>query len=77
LFTDLININKLESYDEAETDKEFIDEEIKKAKFRFLKSFDKTHNIVIYIRNSDNRADYFRKLIKRMILIDNRTRWNN
>jgi hypothetical protein len=74
LFTDLINIDKLESYDEIEIDKKFTDEEIKKTKFRFLRFFGKAYNIVIYIRSSDNRTDYFRKLAERMILIDNRTR---
>jgi hypothetical protein len=70
----LIDIDKLESYDEIEIDRKFIDEEIKKAKFRFLEFFNKVYNIVIYIRNSNGRVDYFKKLIKRMILIDNRTR---
>jgi hypothetical protein len=70
----LININKLESYDEIKIDKEFINKKIKKAKFRFLKFFDKVYNIVIHIRNLDNRADYFRKLTEKMISINNRTR---
>jgi hypothetical protein len=74
LFTDLIDIDELKSYDEIKADKEFIDKKIKKAKFRFLKFFNKVHNIVIYIRNSDDRANYFKKLVKRMILMDNRTR---
>jgi hypothetical protein len=67
-------MDKLESYDEAKINKEFINKEIKKTKFRFLEFFNKIHNIVIHIRNSDNRADYFRKLIKKMISINNRTR---
>jgi hypothetical protein len=67
-------MNKLESYDEAETDRELTNKKIKKAKFRLLKFFDKAHNIVIHIRNSDNRANYFRKLAKKMIPIDNRTK---
>jgi hypothetical protein len=67
-------MDELESYDEIEIDREFTDKKIKKAKFRFLEFFDKAYNIVIHIRSSDDRADYFRKLIKRMILINNRTR---
>jgi hypothetical protein len=39
-----------------------------------LKLFDQKYNIVIYIRRSNTRTDYFRKLIKKIILIDNRTR---
>jgi hypothetical protein len=67
-------MDKLKSYDETETDRKLINKNIKIAKVRFLEFLDKTHNIVIYIRNSDSRADYFRKLIKRMIPIDNRTK---
>jgi hypothetical protein len=67
-------MDELESYDEAETDKKLTNKKIKKAKFRFLKSFNKAYNIVIHIRNSDNRANYFKKLIKKMIPIDNRTK---
>jgi hypothetical protein len=70
-------MNELESYDEIKTDRKFINKKIKKAKFRFLNFFDKVHNIVIYIRNSDNRADYFRKLTEKIILINNCTRWNS
>jgi hypothetical protein len=70
-------MDKLKSYDKTETDRKFINEKIKKTKFRFLKFFDKIYNIVIHIRNSDDRADYFKKLIKKMILINNRTRWNS
>jgi hypothetical protein len=77
LFTNLIDINKLESYDETETDRKLINEEIKKTKFRFLKFLGKAYNIVIHIRNSDNRADYFRKLAGKIIPINNRTKWNN
>jgi hypothetical protein len=67
-------MDKLKSYDEIKIDREFIDEKIKKTKFRFLKFFSKAHNIVIYIRSSDDRINYFKKLIEKMILINNRTR---
>jgi hypothetical protein len=70
-------MDELKSYDEIKIDREFTNEKIKKAKFRFLESFDKIYNIVIYIRNSNNRADYFKKLIEKMIPINTRTRWNN
>jgi hypothetical protein len=70
-------MNKLKSYNKTEADKEFTDKEIKKAKFRLLEFFDKAHNIVIYIRNSDDRANYFKKLAEKMILMNNRTRWNS
>jgi hypothetical protein len=67
-------MDKLESYDEIKIDRKFTNKKVKKAKFRFLEFFNKIYNIVIYIRNLDNRADYFRKLAERMILIDNRTK---
>jgi predicted nucleic acid-binding OB-fold protein len=70
-------MNKLKSYDEIKINREFTDKKIKKAKFRFLEFFNKAYNIVIHIRNLDNRADYFRKLIKRIIPMNNRTKWNN
>jgi hypothetical protein len=67
-------MDELKSYDKIETDRKFTNKKIKKAKFRLLKSLSKTHNIVIHIRNSDDRANYFRKLIEKMIPIDNRTK---
>jgi hypothetical protein len=70
-------MDKLESYDEIKTDRKFTNKKIKKAKFRLLEFLGKAHNIVIYIRNLDDRANYFKKLIKRIIPIDNRTKWNN
>jgi hypothetical protein len=67
-------MDELKLYDEIKIDRKLTDKKIKKAKFRFLKFFGKVYNIVIYIRNSGNRADYFRKLAEKMILINNRTK---
>jgi hypothetical protein len=67
-------MDELKSYDEIKIDREFTDEKIKKTKFRFLEFFDKIYNIVIHIRNSGDRANYFRKLTKRIIPMDNRTK---
>jgi len=77
LFTNLININKLESCDEANTDEELINEEVKKAKFKLLRPLSKAYNIVVYIRSLGGYTDHFRKLARRIILIDNRIRWNS
>jgi hypothetical protein len=77
LFTDLVDMDELESYDEAEADGELTDEEVKKAKFRLLGPLGKAHNIVVHIRSSGGHADHFRKLAGRMIPMDNRTRWNS
>jgi hypothetical protein len=70
-------MDELESYNEIETDRELTDKEIKKTKFKFLKFLSKIYNIVIYIRSLGDRANYFRKLAEKIILIDNRTRWNS
>jgi len=77
LFTDLVDMVKLESYDEVKADGELTNEEAKKARFRLLRPLGKAHNIVIHIRGSGNRAAYFRKLARRIIPMDNRTRWNS
>ncbi len=77
MFTDLVDIAKLESYDKAEADRELIDKEAKKARFRLLGPLSNTHNIVVYIRGLGGRVDYFRKLVGRIILIDNYIRWNS
>jgi hypothetical protein len=74
LFTDLVDMDKLELYDKEEADGELTDEEVKKAKFRLLGPLSKAHNIVVYIRGPGGRVEYFRKLAGRIILMDNRTR---
>ena len=70
-------MTKLESYNKAEADGELIDKEAKKARFRLLGPLGKAYNIVVYIRGLGSRAAYFRKLVGRIILIDNRIRWNS
>jgi hypothetical protein len=74
LFIDLVDIDKLELYNKAEVDKELIDKEAKKAKFRLLGPFSKAYNIIVYIHSLDSCTDYFKNLAGRMILIDNHTR---
>ena len=71
MFTNLININKLKSCDEANTNKELINKEVKKAKFKLLRPLNKAYNIVVYIRSLSGYINYFRKLARRIILIDN------
>jgi hypothetical protein len=70
----VIDLNKLELYDLKNTNKELIEEKATRIKFRLLKPFDQGHNIVIHIRRSNARTNHFRKLVKRIILMDNRTR---
>src|SRR5438552_12691246 len=35
------------------------------------------HNIIVHIRGSTTRINEFLELAKRMVLLDNRTRWNS
>ena len=64
-------MDKLESYDEADADREFIDKEATKAKFRLLGPLSKVYNIIVYIWSLGGHVDHFRKLVGRIILIDN------
>jgi hypothetical protein len=70
----VINLNKLELYDLKDTDEELTNKKAIKIKFRLLKPLGQGHNIVIYIRELSARTDYFRKLAKKIILMNNRTR---
>ena len=58
-------------YNKEEVDKELIDKEVKKVKFRLLGPLSKAHNIIVYIYSLGSYIEYFRKLIGRIILIDN------
>jgi hypothetical protein len=70
-------MEELESYDNEEEAKTFVDNEGIKAKFRLLRPLSKAHNIVAYIRKSPKRITIFKNFANRMIPIDNRTRWNS
>jgi hypothetical protein len=74
LFANVIDLDELESYDLEDTNGELTDEKAMKAKFRLLEPLGQGHNIVIHIRGLSARTDHFRKLVRKMILIDNRTR---
>jgi hypothetical protein len=77
LFSDLVDINELESYNEEEADRELIEEEVKKAKFRLLGPLGKAHNIMVHICGSGSCVEYWRTLAGKIIPIDNCTRWNS
>jgi hypothetical protein len=77
LFVNIIDLDELESYDLKNADGKFTDKKITRAKFKFLEPFGQKYNIVIHIRGLSVRTDYFRKLVKRIILINNRTKWNS
>jgi hypothetical protein len=73
LFANVIDLDKLESYDLKDANKELTNKKAIKTKFRLLGLFGQKYNIIIHIRGSNARTDYFRKLVGRIILIDNRT----
>jgi hypothetical protein len=70
----VINLEELASYDLKDKDRELIDKEAKRARFRLLRPLSKGHNIVVYISRSLACIEVFRKLTRRLILIDNRIR---
>ena len=77
LFSGVIEIEELESYDEQEQSREPTNEEARKIKFRLLGPLGQGHNIVVHIRGSPSRTAEFKELAGRMIPMDNRTRWNS
>jgi hypothetical protein len=70
-------ISELKSYDDQDKNRDATDEEARKARFRLLGPLGQGHNIVAHIRGSPARTKVFKELAERMILIDNRTRWNS
>ena len=77
LFVDIMEIGKLESYDDQDRNRDVIDKEVRRAKFRLLGLLGQGHNIVVYIHRSPARTKVFKELAGRIILIDNRTRQNS
>ena len=69
-----MDIEELTSYDLEDENKKFTDEKIRRVRFRLLKLLDKGYNIVVYIGGSSARTDVFRKFVRRLIPIDNRTK---
>ncbi len=65
-------MEELKSYDLKDEDGELTDEEVRRVRFRLLRSFGQGYNIVVYISGSSARTDVFKKLAGRLILIDNR-----
>lgn len=77
LFQNLIEIKRVEWYDEQEAMGEVGNEEEKQVTFRVMGPLGKLHNIVVHIRSSANHAKEFKALAGRLIPLDNRTRWNS
>jgi hypothetical protein len=74
LFTNVIRVEELESYDSQDENRELADKEARRIKFRFLGLLGQGYNIVVYIRGSPGCTEEFRVLAKRLILLDNCTR---
>jgi hypothetical protein len=73
LFANVIEIKKLQSYDNKDEKGEG-DEEARNVKFRLMGPLGKIHNIVIYIQGLTARIAEFVKLARRRIPLNNRTR---
>src|SRR6266498_3931586 len=71
-----MDIEKLKSYNLKNKNGELTDKKIKRARFRLLEPLSQRYNIVVHISGSSARTDVFRKLAGRLILINNRIRWN-
>jgi hypothetical protein len=74
LFANVIDLNKLESYDLKDKDGELTNKEARRAWFRLLGPLGQRYNIVVYIRGSSACIKHFRTLAGRIILMDNRIR---
>jgi len=77
LFANVMDLDELELYDLEDTDGELTNEEAMRAKFRLLGPLGQGHNIVAHIHGSPTCTKVFKELAKRMIPIDNCTRWNS
>jgi hypothetical protein len=76
LFSGVVKIEELESYDEQEQEggTETTDDKAIKVQFRLLEPLGKGHNIVVSIRKSAGRTAEFKELARKMVPMDNRTR---
>ena len=77
MFYGLIEEKQFASYDREEATGEVKNEAEKRTIFRALGPLRKLHNIVIHIRGSIGRRVRFRELAKRLIPLNNRTKWNS
>jgi hypothetical protein len=73
----VINIEELELYNNEEQQGDTRDKEAKRIKFCLMGPLGQMYNIVIHICSSTAQIAEFLKLASRMILLDNRTRWNS
>jgi hypothetical protein len=74
LFQNIIEIEKLELYNNQESKRETKDKEEKRVKFRLIGPLGQLYNIIIYICSSTTYINKFLESTERMILLDNCTR---
>jgi hypothetical protein len=70
----VIIINKLKLYNNQNKNKDVTNKKARRARFRLLRLLGQGHNIIAYIRRLLACTKVFKKLVRRMILINNRTR---
>jgi hypothetical protein len=70
-------LESLESYNKQEEIGAFNIIEVIRNQFRLLGPLSQVYNIVVHIRGSAGRTQYFHTLIGRLIPMDNHTRWNS
>ena len=58
-------------------EKDETDDTLRQDTFRTMGQLGKLHNIVVHIRRSAGRTKEFKDLAKRIIPLDNRTKWNS
>jgi hypothetical protein len=76
LFQNILEIEELELYNKKEKEEKRDDEE-RRVKFRLIGPLSQLHNIVVYICGSPRRIKAFLEIVRRMIPLDNCTRWNS
>ena len=67
----MIRLEELESYNNKNQSGGPLNKEVRKLKFQLLGLLSKGYNIIVYIYRLASRLEEFRKLTRRMILIDN------
>jgi len=71
LFISIISLNKLKLYNLKDLNKELINKEAIRAKFKLLRLLGQVYNIIVYIYKLSAYINYFKKLARRIILINN------
>ncbi len=71
MFINIIEIGELELYNNQDRNRDVIDKEVRRAKFRLLGPLGQGHNIITYVCGLPSYIKIFKELVGRIILIDN------